>query len=81
MQCKDVETTSDYWVHHLSTTYSGDDWQVIAGLRNIFDEPPPQVNPGDYWSQTNNTPRGLGYDLMGRTYFVTATYSFGGEGN
>ena len=79
VQCKDVETASDYWVHHVSITYRGDDWVIVAGSRNVFDEPPPQVNPGDVWSQTNNTPRGLGYDLMGRSYFVTGTFTFGGE--
>ena len=81
VQCKDVQTASDYWVHHLSTTYAGDDWRVVAGLRNVFDESPPQVNGDTGTAAINNTPRGLGYDLMGRTYFVTATYSFGGEGN
>ena len=77
--CKDVETTSDYWIHHASLSYRQDTWRIIAGARNVFDEPPPQVDGNELWSATNNTPRGVGYDLNGRTFFLAVTYEFGGE--
>ena len=77
--CKDVETAPDYWIHHMSVTYGRDDWRIIAGVRNVFDEPPPQIDDSEIFSASNNTPRGAGYDLNGRSYFLTGTYSFGGE--
>ena len=78
--CRDVEVAPDYWVHHVSATYRRDTWRILAGVRNVFDEWPPQVDPSELWSQINNTPRGLGYDLNGRTYFLGLTFNFGGEG-
>ena len=77
--CKDVETAPDYWIHHASISYRADTWRGIAGVRNIFDEPPPQVDYTELWSATNNTPRGVGYDLNGRTFFLSLRYQFGGD--
>ena len=77
--CRDVEAAPDYWVHHVSTTYQREAWRVVAGVRNVFDKWPPQVDPSELWSQINNTPRGLGYDLNGRTYFMQLTFNFGGD--
>ena len=77
--CRDVEEAPDYWVHHASVTYDHDTWDVIAGARNVFDEWPPQVDPNELWSQINNTPRGVGYDLNGRTYFLSLRFEFGGD--
>ena len=76
VQCKDVETAPDYWIHHASLTYRGDNWRVVGGVRNVFDKAPPQVDGNELWSAINNTPRGAGYDLNGRLYFLTATISF-----
>ena len=76
MQCKDVETAPDYWIHHAAFTYRGDEWQIVGGLRNVFDKAPPQVDGNWLWAEINNTPRGAGYDLNGRVYFVTATLNF-----
>lgn len=78
--CRDVEEVGDYWVHHVSVGYRHDVWRVLAGVRNVFDEWPPQVDPNELWSQINNTPRGAGYDLDGRSFFASFTYQFGGEG-
>ena len=78
--CRDVEEVGDYWVHHVSVGYRHDVWRVLAGVRNVFDEWPPQVDGNELWTHINNTPRGLGYDLDGRSYFASFTYRFGGEG-
>ena len=78
--CKDIEGAPDYWIHHASLTYSGDTWRVLGGLRNVFDVGPPQVDGTELGtSDINNTPRGAGYDLDGRTYFLIASFNFGGE--
>ena len=78
--CKNVESLGDYWLHNASVRYRGDVWSLTGGLRNVFDRAPPKLSPGEYWSLTNNVPRGLGYDLNGRAYFLDVTYSFGREG-
>ena len=76
VQCKDVETAPDYWIHHASLTYRGDDWRIVGGVRNVFDKSPPQVDTFEVGGVVANTPRGAGYDLNGRLYFLTATISF-----
>ena len=77
--CRDVDSLGDYWLHNASVRYGADTWSVNVGLRNVFDRAPPRLAPGEYWSLTNNVPRGLGYDLNGRALFATVTMSFGGE--
>lgn len=77
--CRDLGWTSDYWVHHSSITYSGNTWNVRAGVRNVFDIAPPQVDGTDtvLWSTVNNTPTGAGYDLWGRTWFLSTRFNIG----
>ena len=77
--CKDIEEAPEYWLHHVSTTYQHDTWRVIAGVRNVFDKWPPQMDPNEATTY-NNTPIGAGFDLNGRTYFLGFTFNFGGEG-
>lgn len=78
--CKNVQSLGDYWVHTASVRYGGDEWALTGGMRNVFDRPPPKLSPGEHWSLTNNVPRGLGYDLNGRMYYLDFSYSFGQEG-
>lgn len=78
--CRDIETIGDYWLHNMSVGYETDTWSLSGGLRNVFDRPPPKVAPSEFYSLVNNVPRGLGYDLHGRTYFLDVKYSFGREG-
>ena len=81
--CKDVETLGDYWLHNASVRYRGesDVWSLNIGVRNVFDTAPPKLSPGEgvRYNLTNNVPRGHGYDLNGRAYFVNAKYSFGAD--
>lgn len=78
--CKDVETLSDYWLHTASVRYGADEWSLNVGVRNVFDRPPPKLSPREHWTLTNNVPRGLGYDLNGRAYYLDFRYAFGQEG-
>ena len=77
--CRDVDFAGNYWVHNASVAYRADTWSVLAGVRNVFDTWPPQVDTRQV-TNVNNTPLGTGYDLEGRAFFVGATYSFGGGG-
>ena len=77
--CRDFGVAGEYWLHHASVGYRSDTLQLGAGVRNVFDEWPPQVDDSERWTTWNNTPRGDGYDFVGRTYFIEASYRFGGE--
>ena len=76
--CRDMDWAGDYWVHNTSVTYQGNTWNIRAGVRNVFDAEPPVVDPNEVFS-VNNTPLGVGYDLWGRTYFLSTRVSLGGE--
>ena len=75
--CRDVGEIGNYWLHHISGSYEADTWSVQLGARNVFDEPPPQVDGSEVWS-TNNTPLGAGYDIMGRMIWLGVTFTIGG---
>lgn len=76
--CRDFAEAGSYWVHNLSAYYeSPRGWNIGVGLRNLFDQQPPEVD-GSEVAAINNTPIGYGYDLEGRTYFLNLGYAFGG---
>lgn len=64
-----------YFLHALSTEYSGDKWSVTAGVRNLRNEEPPMISSGAY-NRVGNAPLYSGYDYVGRTYFVNLSKSF-----
>ena len=68
--CRDLAEVNEYFLHTASVFYNGDNWRIGAGIRNVFDEEPPRVN-GTEVTAINNFPIGVGYDFLGRTYFVT----------
>lgn len=65
----------DYFTHDLSVRYSGDDWSVTGGARNIADKDPPRVSTGAY-TTIGNAPLYSGYDYFGRTFFLNFTKKF-----
>lgn len=77
--CRDVGFADEYFHHSASVRRLGDRWQFLAGIRNLFDEPPPVVDGSEVFS-TNNTPIGYGYDFRGKTYFLDVRYVIGGYG-
>lgn len=66
--CRDVGFADNYFKHDVSFYYNGDVWTIGGGVRNVFDEEPPQVDGNEVFS-VQNTPIGVGYDLRGRTVF------------
>jgi len=73
--CRDVGWGDDYYLHSSSLFYYGDRWNIGAGIRNVFNEAPPEVDPTEVIS-IRNMPYGAGYDLNGRTYFVNIGAKF-----
>lgn len=70
----DVNTEAEFR-HGASVRWAGDTWSVTAGMRNIFDEEPPQVS--DVLTVVGNTPiNGTGYDYRGRRAFLNVSKVF-----
>ncbi|MEE4216554.1 MAG: TonB-dependent receptor [Xanthomonadales bacterium] len=68
--CRDYADIDEYWLHSASFYWYGDTFTIGAGIRNVFDEEPPKVDGNEVWNSINNRPIGIGYNLMGRSYFV-----------
>ena len=79
--CRDLGDAPSYMVHAASVWYNADTWVVGVGASNLFDEEPPQLDASEGpWGKVKNTPIGAGYDLQGRTWFLSARIRlFGGE--
>ena len=75
--CRDIGFAENYFRHAFSLFYRGDYWTIGGGIRNAFDERPPFVDGSEVFA-INNAPIGAGYDLNGRTYFLSASYNFAG---
>lgn len=70
----DVNTEAEFR-HGASLRWEGDTWSFTAGMRNIFDEEPPQVS--DVLTVVGNTPlNATGYDFRGRRAFFNVSKSF-----
>ena len=77
-----VTHASDKFFHAVSIRYrdSNRRFEVIVGVRNIFDEEPPVVGWGAFSpsASTNvnyNVPLGAGYDLLDRRFFASLSYN------
>ncbi|MFQ6006075.1 MAG: TonB-dependent receptor, partial [Woeseia sp.] len=73
--CRDVGFADDYYNHAVSFYYYGDVWTIGGGIRNVFNDEPPLVDSSEVFA-VRNRPRGVGYDLNGRTYFVNIGANF-----
>jgi iron complex outermembrane receptor protein len=80
--CRDVGFADSWQVSTASVRYNADNWILSAGVRNVFNEQPPKVDGSEVLS-INNLPIGVGYfqGLVGRNFFINASYSFGGTGS
>lgn len=77
VDCRDVGWADNYFRHDVSAYWRGDVWTLGAGIRNLKNEWPPQVDSdARIGAVFNNTPMGRGYDTFGRTYFVNVAASF-----
>ncbi|MDE0420564.1 MAG: TonB-dependent receptor [Gammaproteobacteria bacterium] len=78
--CRDYADAPSYVVHSASVWYRGNTWAVGFGANNVFDKAPPMVDPGEWATTIKNTPIGAGYNLQGRTLFLSASIRlFSGE--
>ena len=73
--CRDVGFADDYLIHSLSVSYAPEAYAVTLGLRNAFNTAPPRVDSDEVLA-VNNTPIGAGYDLQGRTFYLSLDARF-----
>ena len=72
-----INNVGDYFTHTLSARYAGDGWSIRAGINNLTDRQPPQVD-NDALSGfiRGNVPLGVGFDLRGRSFFFNVVKEF-----
>ena len=73
--CRDYAETGSYMVHNVSLFYREDNWTLGMGVRNLEDKAPPLADPTEVQG-VKARPIGYGYDVLGRTFFVNASYNF-----
>ncbi|MEO2267371.1 TonB-dependent receptor [Pseudoalteromonas sp. YIC-656] len=75
LMCRPLAYTEDYWVHNISFNFKFDSFSINAGVRNVFNDEPPKVDPAGSFS-SHNIPLGVGYDIFGRTPFINFKAAF-----
>lgn len=72
-RCRDVGFADTYFTHSASAFYETDTWEIGAGISNLRNTPPPQVDSSEVSYVWNNAVLGRGYDWRGRTYFLSVS--------
>ena len=67
--CRDVGFAEEWFEHTASIRWDNNVIKVIAGVTNIFDNAPPQVDGSEVFS-ISNVPIGNGYNFDGREFFA-----------
>ena len=73
--CRDVGFAKAWDVHTASVRYQNDTMTIRAGVTNIFDKAPPQVDGSEVFA-ISNTAIGNGYNYDGREFFATISKKF-----
>ncbi|HBJ42213.1 MAG TPA: hypothetical protein DDZ20_16120, partial [Hyphomonas sp.] len=68
--------TEAQFEHGASVRWTGDTWTITGGIRNIFDEAPPQVSDIIQTSAGNTPLSATAYDYRGRRAFVSVSKTF-----
>ncbi|MGB3469641.1 MAG: TonB-dependent receptor [Erythrobacter sp.] len=73
--CRDVGFADEWFEHTASIRWDNDTIRIIAGVTNIFDNDPPQVDASEVLS-ISNVPIGNPYNFDGREFFAQILYRF-----
>lgn len=69
-------TTEATFYHAASVRWTGDEWGVTVGVRNLFDEHPPFISPEADFTRGQVPGFATQYDLRGRRAFVQIQKTF-----
>jgi iron complex outermembrane receptor protein len=64
-----------YLTHFASMRYKLKDWEVTAGVRNLYNKEPPKISTAVY-NRVGESPLYSGFDYFGRTAFLNIAKSF-----
>ena len=62
--------------HGLSVRYRSDNWTIVGGVRNIFDEAPPAISTAVFFARLGNSALTSQYDQLGRSFNATIIRRF-----
>ncbi|MFM1975747.1 MAG: hypothetical protein RL145_593, partial [Pseudomonadota bacterium] len=62
--------------HDLSVQYRSDNWTLVGGVSNLFNEEPPAISTGVFFARLGESPLVSQYDLVGRSVFASITRRF-----
>jgi iron complex outermembrane recepter protein len=68
-----VETTV---THNFNVQYKNDNYTLVGGINNVFDEPPPAISVSSGSSRLGYMPLASQYDFIGRSVFMSLTKRF-----
>ncbi len=69
-------TMDRVFYHNISVIYQRDNWDLLVGINNLFDEAPDTVSDA-FRSRRGNVPvAATQYDLLGRRYFMRLNWRF-----
>ena len=71
-----VDSVDEYFNHTLSARYAGDGWILRAGINNLTNVQPPQIDQNVPAGTIFNVPFGSGFDTRGRTFFMNVVKEF-----
>ncbi|KWV90608.1 TonB-dependent receptor domain-containing protein [Erythrobacter sp. YT30] len=74
--CRNVGFVDEWFEHTASVRWDNDTIRIIAGVTNIFDRAPPQVDDEAFVTSISNVPLGNGYNIDGREFFAQILYRF-----
>ena len=68
----------NYYLHNASIQYVDEDaqWSATFGVRNMFDQDPPQTMSSGAYNLVGNAPLYSGYDYVGRQLFLNISKGF-----
>jgi iron complex outermembrane receptor protein len=72
---RNVAWVDSVWFTDISLTYGQDAYSITAGISNLLDQAPPLVAQFT-GPQRNNAVTSSGYDLFGRSFFLTGKIGF-----
>ena len=72
---RNVAWVDSVWYTDMSITYWQDSFSITGGVSNVFDQGPPLIS-SFRGPNRNNAVTSSGYDLFGRTFFLTAKIGF-----
>ncbi|NVJ99379.1 MAG: TonB-dependent receptor [Alphaproteobacteria bacterium] len=75
VSCRPVYYTKNYNTHDASVYWSNGKYSITAGVQNVFNTGPSKVDADGVFS-VRNFPIGAGYDVFGRTFFMSVGAKF-----